>query len=134
MILDHNTHPHTKTEPLAFSHNFSLETTLKKLRILLYPRDDYLKFTANQSVRRSISFYFIIFIIYYPRHTQTHGRNAAAPWYSALAHCFDAGPTLSQCCGDEYHLNTVNPLSPHDASKHHFTSLKTDLIFLQSGF
>ena len=26
---------------------------------------------------------------------------------------------------------SVNPLSPHDALKHHFTSLKTDLIFLQ---
>ena len=26
---------------------------------------------------------------------------------------------------------TLNPLSPHDALKHHFTSLKTDLIFLQ---
>ena len=25
-----------------------------------------------------------------------------------------------------------NPLSPHDALKQHFTSLKTDLIFLQS--
>ena len=25
----------------------------------------------------------------------------------------------------------INPLSPHDALKHHFTSLKTDLIFLQ---
>ena len=24
-----------------------------------------------------------------------------------------------------------NPLSPHDALKHHFTSLKTDLMFLQ---
>ena len=24
-----------------------------------------------------------------------------------------------------------NPLSPHDALKHHFTSLKTDLIFLK---
>ena len=24
-----------------------------------------------------------------------------------------------------------NPLSPHDASKNHFPSLKTDLIFLQ---
>ena len=23
-----------------------------------------------------------------------------------------------------------NPLSPHDALKHHFTSLKTDLLFL----
>ena len=28
-------------------------------------------------------------------------------------------------------LLTLNPLSPHDALKHHFTSLKTDLIFLQ---
>ena len=26
-----------------------------------------------------------------------------------------------------------NPLSPHDALKHHFTSLKTYLIFLQLG-
>ena len=26
-----------------------------------------------------------------------------------------------------------NPLSPHDALKHHFTSLKTDLILLQLG-
>ena len=25
----------------------------------------------------------------------------------------------------------INPLSPHDALKLHFTSLKTDLIFLQ---
>ena len=25
----------------------------------------------------------------------------------------------------------INPLSPHDALKHHFTSLKTDLIVLQ---
>ena len=24
----------------------------------------------------------------------------------------------------------INPLSPHDALKHHFTFLKTDLIFL----
>ena len=24
-----------------------------------------------------------------------------------------------------------NPLSPHDALKHHFTSMKTDLIFIQ---
>ena len=26
---------------------------------------------------------------------------------------------------------TLNPFNPHDASKHHLTSLKTDLIFLQ---
>ena len=25
---------------------------------------------------------------------------------------------------------SINPLNPHDALKHHFTSLKTDLIFL----
>ena len=30
-------------------------------------------------------------------------------------------------------ITAVNPLSPHDALKHHFTSLKTDLIFLQLG-
>ena len=28
-------------------------------------------------------------------------------------------------------LKTVNSLGPHDALKHHFTSLKTDLILLQ---
>ena len=28
-------------------------------------------------------------------------------------------------------LSIINPFSPHDALKHHFTSLKTDLIFLQ---
>ena len=27
-----------------------------------------------------------------------------------------------------------NPLSPHDALKHHFTSLKTDLIFPTTDF
>ena len=27
----------------------------------------------------------------------------------------------------------INPLSHHDALKQHFTSLKTDLIFLQLG-
>ena len=26
-----------------------------------------------------------------------------------------------------------NPLSPHDALNHHFTSLRTELIFLQLG-
>ena len=27
----------------------------------------------------------------------------------------------------------INPLSPHDALKHHFTSLNIDFIFLQLG-
>ena len=27
----------------------------------------------------------------------------------------------------------INPFSPHDALKHHFTSLKTDFIFQQLG-
>ena len=27
--------------------------------------------------------------------------------------------------------SSINPLGPHDTLKHHFTSLKTDLIFLQ---
>ena len=29
--------------------------------------------------------------------------------------------------------NILNPLSPHDAWKHHFTSPKTDLTFLRLG-
>ena len=28
----------------------------------------------------------------------------------------------------------LNPLSPHDALKHHLTSLKTDLVFYNQGF
>ena len=28
-------------------------------------------------------------------------------------------------------IHLINPLNPHDALKHHFTSLRTDLIFLQ---
>ena len=30
--------------------------------------------------------------------------------------------------------SNINPLSPHDALKRHFTSLKTYLIFLQLSF
>ena len=30
-------------------------------------------------------------------------------------------------------FNMFNPLSPHDALKHNFTSLKMNLIFLQLG-
>ena len=30
-------------------------------------------------------------------------------------------------------FHSFNPLSPHDALKHHFTSLRADLIFLQLG-
>ena len=37
-----------------------------------------------------------------------------------------------ECDTGEYsNHHMINPLSPHDALKHHFTSLKTDLIFLQ---
>ena len=32
-----------------------------------------------------------------------------------------------------FFVQCFNPFSPHDALKHHFTSLKTDLIFLQPG-
>ena len=35
------------------------------------------------------------------------------------------------CSLSSMYTGDVNPLSPHDALKHHFTSLKTDLIFLQ---
>ena len=31
------------------------------------------------------------------------------------------------------YLNLLNPLIPHDALKHHFTSMKKDLMFLQLG-
>ena len=46
---------------------------------------------------------------------------------------FDNG-TVSPYCSSCIALNCIvifNPLSPHYALKHHFTSLKTDLIFLQ---
>ena len=44
--------------------------------------------------------------------------------------CFQT--TQSRKSGNTKMVNSVNPLSPHDALRHHFTSLKTDLIFLQS--
>ena len=40
---------------------------------------------------------------------------------------WDYNQILAQCW-----LN-INPLIPHDVLKHHFKSLKTDLIFLQLG-
>ena len=33
--------------------------------------------------------------------------------------------------GSDLFINLINPLGLHDALKHHYTSLKTDLIFLQ---
>ena len=34
---------------------------------------------------------------------------------------------------NNFGTSVLDPLSPHDALKHHCTSLKTDLIFLQLG-
>ena len=36
--------------------------------------------------------------------------------------------------GLKWKIQPFTPLSPRDELKHHFTSLKTDLIFLQPGF
>ena len=57
--------------------------------------------------------------------------------------CWDQGHITSDPCGlitsrSLTHLVSradphLNPLSPRDALKHHFTSLKTDFIFLQLG-
>ena len=38
---------------------------------------------------------------------------------------------VSNGANDASQTPALNLLSPHDALKHHFTSLKTDLIFLQ---
>ena len=42
---------------------------------------------------------------------------------------FSASPELVSMQNEREKALTLNPLSPHDALKHHFTSLKTDLIF-----
>ena len=42
-------------------------------------------------------------------------------------------PDESVKCNISFVLSDINPLSPHEALKHHFTSLKTDLISLQLG-
>ena len=47
--------------------------------------------------------------------------------YSRVCYGRDFLYTYLASAGDRH----LNPLSPHDALKHHFTSLKTDLIFLQ---
>ena len=38
---------------------------------------------------------------------------------------------MKRCCQQVRYGTLPNPLSPHDASMHYFTSLKTDLISLQ---
>ena len=57
------------------------------------------------------------------KHPQTSvSDNSLAVTNTPWLHSFTSRSTLSLL---------VNPLSPHDAIKHHFTSLKTHLIFLQ---
>ena len=52
-------------------------------------------------------------------------------------HCISTGEFNSKHCyfgndkSDSFSDAPFNPLSPHDALNHHFTCLKTDLIFLQ---
>ena len=49
-------------------------------------------------------------------------------------HTFQSYPAsldMSETPSVEGTISLINPLSPHDALNHHFTSLKTDLIFLQ---
>ena len=55
--------------------------------------------------------------------------------------CIQMANIMSDNCISVFHfssqlkimkgLRSINPLSPHDALKHHFTSPKTKLIFLQ---
>ena len=44
---------------------------------------------------------------------------------------YSAGSTLDVSMNYTTIFRHFNPLSPHDALKHHFTYLKTDLIFPQ---
>ena len=39
--------------------------------------------------------------------------------------------TILACAYKVKDASYINPLSPHDALKHHFTSMKTDLISVQ---
>ena len=41
-------------------------------------------------------------------------------------------PIYQSLLGEVTVIFSINPLSLHDAIKHHFTSLKTDIIFLQT--
>ena len=45
----------------------------------------------------------------------------------------DANKRQNVSCSGHQCSRALNPLSPHDALKHHFTSLKTDLTFIQLG-
>ena len=47
-------------------------------------------------------------------------------WVAAAIHS-----SSSECETATFYYVALNPLNPHDALKHHFTSLKTDLIFQQ---
>ena len=49
--------------------------------------------------------------------------------YITSLHLLPQSPTTHR--DNDKSLYSFNPLNPHDALKHHFTTLKTDLIFLQ---
>ena len=61
-------------------------------------------------------------------------RDRTLEWYAASEG--HAPSAIPQCLGnyphvEKYILTYINPLGPHDALKHHFTSLKISIIFLQ---
>ena len=56
------------------------------------------------------------------------------PVSQTLGECWKYFFSFTFIFSHESLCNCLNPLSPHDAIKHHFTSLKTYLIFSQLGF
>ena len=71
----------------------------------------------------------------YTAHAQLRYINPLKPDFTFHLHPLQA----ANCCLDLQWMKMIhvlkiiliNPFSPHDPMRHHFTSLKTDLIFLQ---
>ena len=82
---------------------------------------------------RSWNVHFYLFVVMLMIWWDTQDWSPDANWHTPLnnwlpVRCVD---TLYPAYCDWDGRPHVNPLSPHDALKHHLTSLKTDLIYLQ---
>ena len=60
-----------------------------------------------------------------------HHIKSEIPFFGALRHATTVAEQPKLSTATVTPSRVLNPLSPHDALKHHFTSLKTSLIFLQ---
>ena len=97
-------------------------------------------FLSNQYFKRQIKELKTTLAVISTSKVNTYGQLDIEPMlFQCWSRVCEAGPALKQlwfnlsCIVLIFALMSryINPLGPHDALKHHFTSLKTDLIFIQ---